>query len=262
MEEMCKLMNSAPRSALAVAARSSNVGFSSAWRVSTTRKPCRSSCACTARASDSVTSFSIIPLAPRAPGSVPPCPGSSTTMLRVCRGAGACAVGAAVCGAGGAGEGACCASSASAAAHNNPRRRISFAMRTERRIPENEVAVGSRPPAVWRLLCGRSGSRRRSATSGHIVSFVFCFVGEENALERSAEGAAGRFNFFRFLLGRSSFSHFFAERVRHCRIQSFFRRARKICNEILTQFVCMYFRSIPRTFLSVQVNETKSLNPT
>src|ERR1700680_4998728 len=104
-------MNTVLRWALAIAARSSNEGFWSPSRVIVTRRPCRASSLRTARDIRSTTSFSIAPVAPRAPESVPPWPGSSTTVVRTrCGGAiggGACDCGGAW-GGGGWGCSCCC----------------------------------------------------------------------------------------------------------------------------------------------------------
>src|SRR5574341_613464 len=47
-----------------------------------------------------------------------------------------------------------------------------------------------------------------AATSGHSVNLSLLFAGEEISSDMRAAGTAESFNFFRFLLGRPSLSHF------------------------------------------------------
>ena len=73
------LMNRSALLLLAKAARASRATVSSPPRVSSTRMPRRASIAALSwRAIDSTTFFSSVPEGPRAPFSVPPCPGSIT----------------------------------------------------------------------------------------------------------------------------------------------------------------------------------------
>src|SRR5437899_8388084 len=89
---MCRVMKTAPRCALARAERSSNDGLSLPSRVRTTWKPCASSARFVAVANCKTSSLSLMPSVPRAPGSVPPCAGSRTTIFNPERPAGAVGV--------------------------------------------------------------------------------------------------------------------------------------------------------------------------
>ncbi len=109
VEETCSEMKTASAMLLMSVERSSNDGSWLPSRVTTTRKPWASSATRTTRAKSRTTSLSTTPLGPRAPESEPPCAGSRTTTLR----------GEGVCGAVGAGAGACGAAGACCGAEDD-----------------------------------------------------------------------------------------------------------------------------------------------
>jgi len=97
VDATCKLTKIAWPWALTIAERSSNDGSMSASRVSKTLTPCSCSADRICRANESTTSLSLIPVDPCAPGSAPPCAGSSTTTNGALTAAAVGAVGGTVC---------------------------------------------------------------------------------------------------------------------------------------------------------------------